>query len=446
MILALIVLASQSSYAHKGGHKHKEYTEWMVTTQSTPITASYLMLKENIVYLETEKGAVVDFPLSVFTSEKQALIVEHNKNIERLNHANETSLSTQHKHSKSDTSPTIFFALKGLLIVLSLVFFIMAFKYKRIYSLWFVLAVSAFISVSCNNNDDDEIIESVGTTTVPANSISKLQSQFGHFSDVSTSSDDTYFYVSSTGIPEHNMMVGITSWQQQVPIPQNYTGTNSWAIPLEPALSDNPLSTTDHFLKGAIAIAVNGVPIFNPLNNRGEDALEFGELDNWGGHCGKADDYHYHIPPTHLEPTVGSNQPIAYALDGFPIYGETSEALDEYLGILNEDGSYQYHTTSTFPYFMAGMRGVVSLDPNTTAPEDQVLPQAMTTPLRNGDYGPLNGAEISNYSSTGVNAFSLQYEIGSDTYYTNYSWDSNNLYTYIYEDPNGNTTTETYQK
>jgi len=46
-------------------------------------------------------------------------------------------------------------------------------------------------------------------------------------------------------------------------------------------------------MKGAVAIAPNGVPIFNPLNNTGEDAYAIGELDQWGGHCGKADDYHY---------------------------------------------------------------------------------------------------------------------------------------------------------
>jgi len=55
---------------------------------------------------------------------------------------------------------------------------------------------------------------------------------------VQTRWDEHYFYVSSNGIPNHNMMVGIKSWQQQVPLPQDYTGTNSWSIPLEPELTD----------------------------------------------------------------------------------------------------------------------------------------------------------------------------------------------------------------
>ncbi len=157
-----------------------------------------------------------------------------------------------------------------------------------------------FLSLASCNGDSVPTANDQDVIDVPANNVSNMQELFGHFSDVSTTFDDTYFYVSSTGIPDHNMMVGITSWQQQVPVPQSYTGSNSWSIPLQPEFSASPLSKSSHLLKGAMAVGVNGIPIFNPLNNRGEDAKAFGELDDWGGHCGKADDYHYHIPPTHL--------------------------------------------------------------------------------------------------------------------------------------------------
>ncbi|MGB4709182.1 MAG: hypothetical protein WBH50_06565, partial [Fuerstiella sp.] len=35
------------------------------------------------------------------------------------------------------------------------------------------------------------------------------------------------------------------------------------------------------------------------------DTLLAGELDEWGGHCGRGDDYHYHTAPVHLETIVG---------------------------------------------------------------------------------------------------------------------------------------------
>ena len=43
-------------------------------------------------------------------------------------------------------------------------------------------------------------------------------------------------------MPDHGMMAGITNWQQQIGIPQNYYGDNAWQIPLSPQLSDNPVS------------------------------------------------------------------------------------------------------------------------------------------------------------------------------------------------------------
>ena len=40
--------------------------------------------------------------------------------------------------------------------------------------------------------------------------------------------DERFLFVESNGMPAHNMMIGITAWQQQVPLPQNYTGANAW--------------------------------------------------------------------------------------------------------------------------------------------------------------------------------------------------------------------------
>ena len=271
-----------------------------------------------------------------------------------------------------------------------------------------------------------------------------MQSFFEKFDGVKTDSDENYLYVSSNGLPNHEMMTGITNWQQQVPIYQNYTGTNSWAIPLHPKMAADPLSTKTNLLKGAIAVAVNGIPIFNPLNNRGEDANAIGELDKWGGHCGRADDYHYHLPPLHLQNQVGTGNPIAYAVDGFPVYGETTDKLDEYLGKMNADGSYEYHTIKAYPYFIAGMRGEVKLDPRTKAPENQVTPQPRTQELRPA-LRPLRGAEIIAFKKLNSHSYSLTYQLNSKNYIINYNWDSADNYTYEFINPDGTSTIENYK-
>jgi hypothetical protein len=183
--------------------------------------------------------------------------------------------------------------------------------------------------------------------------------------------DEKYLYVESNGMPAHPMMVGITSWQQQVPLPQRYTGDNAWRIPLSPVASANPVSIKGRFLRGAIALAANGIPIFNPQNNRGEVAAEIGELDKWGGHCGRADDYHYHIAPVHLQAVLGVDKPVAWALDGYPIYGYTEpdgsprQPLDAEGGHNHGSWSYHYHaigsaaTGPASPYLPTAFHGTV---------------------------------------------------------------------------------------
>ena len=135
-------------------------------------------------------------------------------------------------------------------------------------------------------------------------------------------------------------------------------------------------------------------------------------LIDWGGHFGRGDDYHYHMVPTHLETTVGSENPLAYALDGYPIYGYTEETLDDGFGRYDSDGNYRYHAVNEAPYYIPVMKGVVTLDPATTAPEDQIYPQPVQNPVRSSsDFKGVNGAVVNGLSQTGTNAFSFEYTV-----------------------------------
>jgi len=281
-------------------------------------------------------------------------------------------------------------------------------------------------------------------------SISFLDSAFNPYKKtISTNYDDTYYYVNSNGIPEHNMMVGITSWQQQVPIPQPYSGNNHWSIPLQPVYEATPLSTKTNFMKGAVALAVNGIPIFNALNNRGEDSFVIGELDQWGGHCGRADDYHYHAAPLHLVATSGL-KPIAFALDGFAVYGSkepdgsTMKALDAYHGHEGSNSVYHYHGTADYPYVVGSMRGKVSTDPATPAPENQILPQAFTNSVRPA-LSALKGATITNFETLSATSYLLTYTLNAKKYTVKYSW-VNNTFTFLFTDGDGKQSTETYTR
>jgi phosphatidylethanolamine-binding protein (PEBP) family uncharacterized protein len=276
-----------------------------------------------------------------------------------------------------------------------------------------------------------------------ATDIAKAFEPFVDLKAISCRNDDRYFYVESNGIPDHPLMVGIRAWQQQVPLPQKYTGDNAWQIPLEPVPAANPLTTKDRFLRGAIALAVNGVPIFNPLNNRGEDAFLIGELDDYGGHCGRADDYHYHIAPVHLEKQVGKGMPIAYALDGYPIYGYTEpdgsavKGLDRFNGHEDAGGNYHYHATKTYPYLNGGFHGEV------TERDGQVDPQPRAEPVR-PSLQPLRGATIVGYTALTPTSRRLTYEVAGRQGFVDYKVNGDGTLVFDSTDPSGKKTTETY--
>jgi phosphatidylethanolamine-binding protein (PEBP) family uncharacterized protein len=260
---------------------------------------------------------------------------------------------------------------------------------------------------------------------------------------ITTRWDERFLYVESKGIPSHPMMVGITAWQQQVPVPQAYTGTNAWRIPLHPIPAKEPATTKNRFLRGAIALAVNGIPIFNPLNNRGDDAYLFGELDEYGGHCGRADDYHYHIAPIHLQEFVGKDQPIAYALDGYPIYGYQDEKspdyapLDKLNGHKDKNGRYHYHATKTYPYLNGGFYGEV------VERDGQVDPQPRAEPLRPA-LPPLRDARITKFQELAPGQFQLIYDVKGKTGTVRYTLTESGAATFEFVDVNGRKTTESY--
>jgi phosphatidylethanolamine-binding protein (PEBP) family uncharacterized protein len=284
---------------------------------------------------------------------------------------------------------------------------------------------------------------------------------------VRTRWDADWLYVESDGLPHEplavTMMVGIRSWQRQVPLPQDYSGANAWQVPLKPRLADTPVDGRKELRKGAIALAANGIPIFNALNNRGEDSKSIGELDEFGGHCGRGDDYHYHDAPLFLQKVLGPKRPIAFALDGFAIHGlydakakagselacplGSHEPLDQWNGHFCEvpkgqgiDGgtrSYHYHASTTFPYINGGMRGQVKVE------GDEIVPQAHARPIRPAT-SPLRGARITGYKTTGPGAWSLTYTVNGKEGHVNYRLTDAGGVDFEFIAPDGTRTTERY--
>jgi hypothetical protein len=258
--------------------------------------------------------------------------------------------------------------------------------------------------------------------------------------------DDLWLFIESNGLPDHEMMIDITAWQQQVPLPQDYTGANAWQVPLHPVPAKEPKSAKTGFFRGAIAIAVNGVPIFNPIKNDGKtDTFLAGELDLFGGHAGRADDYHYHIAPVFLNGGDPS-RPIAFALDGYPIYGydEPDGSPCKPLDVWNvhDDAKlgYHYHATREYPYLNGGFRGEVREQGG------QVEPQPHEHPIRPATT-PLRGATVTGFErSDDGKTITLTYEQRGRTGTVRYTQQADGSVHFVFTTPDGTTTEQTYRR
>ena len=245
--------------------------------------------------------------------------------------------------------------------------------------------------------------------------------------------DDEFLYMEGNGLPDHPMMKGITAWQQQVPLPHDFTGENRFKFPLKPQYLEEPDELT---LLGPIAVAVNGIPIFHALTQSGKDAYAGGELDEWGGHCGRADDYHYHIAPAHLEEVVGKGNPVALALDGYPIYvadPAKDKPLDECHGYFDDDGNYRYVGELKPPYVMSYFRGEADL-------EDRPRTQGVRPHLP-----PLRGTAISDFEGSLTDGFKLVYEVGGKAGSVEYQITSSGGVDFTFNDTDGGVREESHR-
>ena len=125
---------------------------------------------------------------------------------------------------------------------------------------------------------------------------------------------------------------------------------------------------------GMIGIAVNGVALFNALDDSHRDAVAHETQDACEGHPQMRGIYHYHSIPTCLTGTSvkGQERLVGYALDGFPIFGPRDaagrlltdadlDACHGHVGWVTLRGErvriYHYHATLEYPYTLGCFRG-----------------------------------------------------------------------------------------
>ena len=435
--LPLMCLFSLFTCAHTVNYSHVILRHWNLGEHKF-VDGSFYMYKSGDVYIEDAKNQVVHYPLKSMSIGDQKYVIDR---YDKILKANQQLLAQSHNVLAKEKVWNPMFFLAIFLVMGLAVYTVYSFHRAQFKYLLPILMVGIITSVLGFSNHRYKTLRS--TTTDPL----FIDSAFSYFKpNVLTSWDSVYFHVGSYGIADHQMMAGITAWQRQVPIPQCYFGSNTWSIPLNPVLAATPVPVNqNHFLRGAIALAVNGIPIFNPYTNTGADAFLTGQLDSFGGHCGRADDYHYHIAPVVLYRThIPVSTPVAFALDGFAVYGSvepdgsTLVTLDANHGHYGTNGVYHYHASPSAPYMIGNMVGKVTEDVTL-----QIVPQAVAHPIRQGQ-NPLNGAVIIGCRANGITGFTLIYTVGGGTDSIVYHWSNAGIYTFDYYHQGVDTATQTY--
>lgn len=251
--------------------------------------------------------------------------------------------------------------------------------------------------------------------------------------------DDDYAFLTSNVYPSHDKMNGIVATNEQTPVP---AAGYSAPVSLKPIVSDEP-KTRD----SSIAVAVNGVPIFD-YSSGGDlsmhdlthhqsdvDTVLNQELDNCGGHAGRGDDYHYHERPSCMieqMDNAGDDAIIGWGFDGFPIYGDNNPdgtpiergALDVCNGQADPKFGYRYHTSVRPPYIIQCLMGEsVNFDS---------LPRVGIN--RPSGIPPENGVENFTFTEHDDGLRTLTYDYRGESYYINYTpTDTQNCYDFEYK-------------
>jgi hypothetical protein len=139
-------------------------------------------------------------------------------------------------------------------------------------------------------------------------------------------------------------------------------------LPKMPAFAAQPSCVP----MGMIGVALNGVPIFNALDDGGRDAVAHEVQDLCNGHPQMEGEYHYHGPSPCLPGATGNEMLIGFMADGFGLYSmydaqgrELTDAdLDACHGRVSDvlwDGQriamYHYVLTREYPYTVGCFRG-----------------------------------------------------------------------------------------
>lgn len=181
--------------------------------------------------------------------------------------------------------------------------------------------------------------------------------------------------ISGNGLPINNIPTGefpIRAGSTAYQYDRNPNSIKSqsvyYSVPANPTIAASPSCVP----MGQIGYMLDGVAVYNALDDGGRDAAAHEVQDKCDGHPQKQGVYHYHSMSDCIKDADKNNTLVGYALDGFGIFSDRdangtqyrSSDLDECHGITSKimwDGKevsmYHYVLTPDYPYTIGCFRG-----------------------------------------------------------------------------------------
>lgn len=211
-MLAFYILNGMFLNAHNLNNELIALRQWHLKGHLKTVEGAFLMCKNKEVYIENNAHQVLHFPIENLSVNDLNFVQQKQAHILKLNRA----LRTEKKQMQQGLTWLDF---KGLFIALMLLlaglFIYRSVVREKVKYLVPILGTGVLIALYGFTN---RVMQVMATTTDPI----FVDSAFTPFKpNVYTRWDNTYFYVESKGIPSHEMMTGITGWQQQFPIHKN---------------------------------------------------------------------------------------------------------------------------------------------------------------------------------------------------------------------------------
>ena len=162
-----------------------------------------------------------------------------------------------------------------------------------------------------------------------------------------------------------------------------------------------------------------------------------------GRHCGRrADDYHYHIAPLHLQAQAGRGMPVAYAPMVIRSMASRSRMARPWRTSTSATASEVAHM-AIITMRRTSIRMSSAASTARSWRREQVDPQPRAQGVREA-LTALRGAKITAFESTGKDSYKLSYDVNGDKRSVSYSIKADGTYPFHFDNGREGTADEVY--